>query len=115
MRSGASRFWYNGYMITQGYKDYIKSPRWAKKRQECFAYHGKRCKACGTARGPIHIHHMDYSRLGRENPATDLIPLCMDCHMSVTKIYRSNRRRGLRRVTIEYVQTKRKMRKQKRD
>jgi 5-methylcytosine-specific restriction endonuclease McrA len=95
--------------LTQGYKNYIKSPAWQKKRQECFAIHGKRCKACGRANGPIHVHHMDYSRLGRESARTDLIPLCMDCHRSVTKIYRSNRRRGLRRVTIEYVKAKRRL------
>jgi predicted HNH restriction endonuclease len=98
-------------MITQGYKDYIKSVRWAKKRQECFAYHGKRCKACGTGKGPIHVHHMDYTRLGRENPATDLMPLCQNCHREVTREYRRNRRRGLRVVTIEYVRRKRLQRK----
>jgi 5-methylcytosine-specific restriction endonuclease McrA len=95
--------------ITQAYKDYIKSAKWQKKRQECFAIHGKRCKACGTGQGPLHVHHMDYSRLGNESARRDLMPLCVDCHRSVTKIYRSNRRRGLRRVTIEYVQMKRRL------
>lgn len=95
--------------ISQDYIDYIRSEKWQKKRQQCFAYHGKRCKACGTVRGPIHVHHMDYTRLGKESVIYDLIPLCAACHKSVTKIYRSNRRRGLRRVTMEYVRAKRRL------
>jgi 5-methylcytosine-specific restriction endonuclease McrA len=94
-------------MVTESYKRYINSPAWARKRQECFAIHGKRCKACFKASGPIHVHHLDYSRLGNESARTDLMPLCMDCHRDVTRIYRRNRRRGLRRVTLEYVYSKR--------
>lgn len=98
------------YMISKAYKAYLRSPEWGRKRQECFAIHGKRCKACGTARPPIHVHHLDYSKkLGTESARTDLMPLCQACHRSVTKIYRSNRRRGLRRVTLEYVYAKRRI------
>lgn len=100
--------------LSQEYIDYIKSPEWQKKRQACFAYHGKRCKACGSVRPPIHVHHMDYTRLGKESVRFDLIPLCMPCHRSVTKIYRSNRRRGLRRVTMEYVRAKQRLVKKRR-
>lgn len=98
-------------MITQGYLDYLKSDAWKRKRQECFAYHGKRCKACGTVRPPIHVHHLDYRRLGRESVKHDLMPLCMPCHREVTKLYRSNRRRGLRRVTLEFIRWKQSQRK----
>lgn len=37
----------------------------------------------------------------------DLMPLCVPCHKEVTRIYKKNRRRGLARVTMEFVKTKR--------
>lgn len=94
-------------MVTRFYREYLKSDRWKAKRQEVFAYYGKRCYACRKQAKVLHVHHMDYSRLGNE-PVTDLIPLCVPCHKSLTKIYKRNRRRGLRRVTMEFVKAKRK-------
>ena len=93
-------------MVTQAYKDYINSSRWRAKRQQVFATYGKRCFACRKAAKVLHCHHMDYSRLGNEAMG-DLIPLCVPCHREVTKMYKRNRRRGLRRVTMEFVKMKR--------
>ena len=93
-------------MVTQGYINYIKSPRWKKKREEVFAFYGKRCFACRRRAKVLHVHHVTYARLGRES-MSDLMPLCVPCHREVTKIYRRNRRRGLRRVTMEFVRMKR--------
>ena len=93
-------------MVTEAYKRYMKSDRWKAKRQEVFAYYGKRCYACRKRAKILHVHHMDYSRLGRES-VKDLIPLCVPCHREVTRVYRRNRRRGLRRVTMEFVKMKR--------
>lgn len=90
-------------MITKAYIDYIKSEKWQQKRQQYFMVYGRKCQACGTTKGPIHVHHMSYANLGNE-PLSDLIGLCAKHHRAVTRIYRRNRRRGLRRVTMEYVQ-----------
>lgn len=92
--------------VTNAYKAYISSAAWQRKRTQVFAHYGKRCYACRTMKGPFHVHHMSYANLGRE-PLSDLIPLCMSCHREITRIYKRNRRRGLRRVTIEYVRAKR--------
>jgi len=89
-------------MVTKAYVDYIKSDKWQRKRAEYFAVYGRKCQACGTTRGPIHVHHLSYAHLGNE-PLTDLMGLCVKHHKAVTTIYRRNRRRGLRRVTMEYV------------
>lgn len=94
-------------MVTRAYKAYLKSDRWKAKRQEVFAHYGKRCYACQKQARILHVHHMDYARLGKER-VTDLIPLCVPCHKEVTRRYRRNRRRGLRRVTMEFVKYKRK-------
>lgn len=93
-------------MVTQFYKTYLKSDAWKAKRQEVFRTYGKRCYACRKAPKVLHVHHVDYSRLGHEAMG-DLIPLCVPCHKEVTKIYRRSRRRGLRRVTMEFVKKKR--------
>lgn len=94
-------------MVDKNYKDFIKSKRWQDKRQAYFKKYGKRCQACGTYKGPIHVHHMDYSRFGGREYLTDLCGLCAECHRTVTKVYKRNRRRGLRRVTMEFVNAKR--------
>lgn len=93
-------------MITEFYKKYLKSPEWAAKRQEVFRTYGKRCYACRKAPKVLHVHHVDYARLGNEAMG-DLIPLCVPCHKELTRIYKKNRRRGLRRVTMEFVKKKR--------
>ena len=88
--------------ITQSYRDYIKSPRWAAKRQEAFRYYGKKCKACGKWKKTLTVHHLDYKRLGNE-PMYDLMILCWDCHGKVTKYHRRRRRAGLRKNTYEAI------------
>lgn len=101
-------------MVTKAYIDYLKSKRWANKREAVFAHYGRRCYACRTKSGPFHVHHLSYSKLFNE-PVSDLIPLCVPCHREVTRIYKRNRRRGLRRVTMEFVNRKRSDDKRRRD
>ena len=65
-------------------------------RAACIEIHGAACKACGfdfgevygeLGRGFIHVHHIiPVSEMGegyRVNPATDLVPLCPNCHAMV--------------------------------
>lgn len=88
------------------YNQYVKSERWALKREIYFAKKGKWCKACLTRTGPIALHHMSYVNFGRE-PISDLIGLCHKCHREVHSIHRRNgRREDLRAVTLEYVRAK---------
>ena len=68
-----------------------------KLRREAIAIHGLNCKACDFnfgdvygewGEGFIEIHHStpisDYSTEGEEtNPASDLIPLCSNCHRMI--------------------------------
>lgn len=93
-------------MVTRFYREYLKSKRWKDKRQQVFAHYGKRCYACRKTAKVLHCHHLSYAHLGNE-PIKDLIPLCVPCHKALTKIYKRNRRRGLRRVSMEFVKVKR--------
>lgn len=69
-------------------------------RAACIEINGTDCKICGfnfkehygnLGEGYIHIHHVvPISQLGKDyliNPATDLIPLCPNCHAMIHKTY----------------------------
>lgn len=89
------------------YNKYLKSPQWAAKRELYFKSFGKYCKACGTTRGPIQLHHLTYDRLGRER-LRDLISLCAKCHQEVETLYRRAGRKDRMLVTLVYIKGKRK-------
>lgn len=92
---------------SKAYTDYLKSPKWAAKRQMYFARYGKMCRACGRSSGPIHLHHMSYSMLGRE-PMADLVALCQDCHRQVEYLHRKSGRKDLRATTLSFIRNKKK-------
>lgn len=69
-----------------------------RNRAAALAIHGHECFACASnlsdrygsaAEGLIEVHHlMPVSKLGNEyhlNPATDLVPLCPNCHRAAHK------------------------------
>lgn len=67
-------------------------------RDACIRIHGTRCHGCGfdfgkfygeLAAGYIEIHHIEQlAGVGeiRVNPATDLVPLCSNCHSVVHRV-----------------------------
>lgn len=60
------------------YLTYLASQEWNERRQRVMNYYGHRCAIC-NASGPLEVHHRTYERLGEED-ATDIIPLCPECH-----------------------------------
>lgn len=65
-------------------------------RAACIEIHGTKCKGCGfdflkvygeRGRGYIHVHHVTpVSQLGENykvNPASDLVPVCPNCHAMI--------------------------------
>lgn len=89
------------------YNKYIKGPKWAAKRELWFNTFGKWCRACGTAAGPIQLHHMTYDRLGRER-MNDLVALCANCHREVEALYRKAGRSDRMAITLAYIKARRK-------
>jgi 5-methylcytosine-specific restriction endonuclease McrA len=61
------------------YEAYINSPEWRAFRMTIFAQRGRRCQNCGTEKGIIHVHHLNYNRFGHEKPK-DVRVLCEECH-----------------------------------
>ena len=51
-------------------------------RARVFAANGRRCRECGRADGPLEVHHVNADPT--DNTIHNLVPLCRDCHRSVT-------------------------------
>src|SRR5690242_20039038 len=60
------------------YKEYLKSDKWKKKRNQAKYWHGRRCAICRKKR--TDVHHKTYKNLGNEDAKWHLIPLCREHH-----------------------------------
>lgn len=70
------------------YSEYLKSSLWQASRKRYHENGGRKsCLVCGKRR--YHLHHLTYTRLGRELPG-DLVPLCPSCHERVHRFHRNN-------------------------
>ncbi len=80
-----------GAMVQVNATAYERNPAF---RAECLRIHGTSCKICGfdagavygeAFAGKIHVHHItplgEIKESHAINPATDLIPVCPNCHM----------------------------------
>lgn len=76
-------------IIQQTYKErhteYINSIYWARRKEDWYSTHTKACYAC-TSLLNIHLHHLDYSRMGFERDE-DLVALCSSCHNELHERY----------------------------
>lgn len=84
------------------YENYIKSRAWEARRNKFWQTHPKRCAICDTAQF-IHLHHMDYSKMGRE-PDNHLVALCADHHAEYHALYGS--KRHMIRTTKSFIASK---------
>lgn len=70
----------------QQYSKYIKSSTWRHKREEAFAYHGRRCACCSSTK-ILCIHHISYHTYNNKGPGEELmhelVPLCQHHHRLV--------------------------------
>lgn len=68
-------------IYTKKYVNYLKSNRWQKKREKKLKQVNYKCKwiEYGDCEGSLHVHHLHYNTLGREN-LWDLMVLCESHH-----------------------------------
>jgi 5-methylcytosine-specific restriction endonuclease McrA len=64
--------------MTNLYLRHIRSSRWRNMRRDMARLRNHRCERCGRG-PPLHLHHKNYDRLGREL-ISDLEILCCECH-----------------------------------
>lgn len=60
------------------YHEYLKSPEWRALKNQVVKERGPNCQLCGD-KEQIHLHHMSYKRLGKEDKR-DLLLVCKSCH-----------------------------------
>ena len=77
------------------YLEYINSIEWQSKRKQFYKsklyknYKGTskwNCYCCMVGDVPLDLHHRTYKRLGNENIAVDLVPVCRKCHIDIHKL-----------------------------
>ena len=66
------------YHVKGWYQTYLLTDHWQAVRERTLRRDRYRCRKCG-ARTRLEVHHVNYDRIGKENP-TDLLTLCYKCH-----------------------------------
>lgn len=61
------------------YLTYIKSDKWKRKKAKVLDRDNHKCRVCGKGNCLLHVHHMTYDNFENE-PLTDLVTLCPECH-----------------------------------
>ena len=61
------------------YQEYLQSDHWKAKRKEAFGVWGFECALCFENKH-LHVHHVHYDTLWNEDPESDLVVLCANCH-----------------------------------
>lgn len=64
---------------TMPYPAYLQTDHWQNLRLQMLQLSGYRCQLCNTGNAVLHVHHRSYENRGQE-PLSDLIVLCADCH-----------------------------------
>jgi len=82
-----------------GYKEYIKSKCWERRKKEYYSTNKKKCVGCGETKY-IHLHHIVYGNFGNEKD-TNLACLCRKCHKIFHKHHKHNDRKGFEQFVKE--------------
>ena len=70
-------------MHTKEYEEYLKSPEWRYKRLLKAGQAKYTCEICGkVVKRGFHVHHKTYRHF-MDEPLSDLMFLCEDCHMKL--------------------------------
>jgi hypothetical protein len=72
-----------------GYKDYMQSEIWNRKRKLVLERDKYVCQSCLSAKA-IQVHHLKYDHVFNE-PLFDLISVCIRCHEIITTMDRNLR------------------------
>lgn len=67
------------------YNAHLKSSKWKLIRKAKMDEAHRTCQKCGTTSKRLEVHHKTYERFGNE-PLSDLLLLCGDCHAFEDKI-----------------------------
>lgn len=70
-------------MVSKEYTEYLQSPQWREKRKLKAEEQNYTCEICHkVVRKGFHVHHKTYRHF-MDEPLSDLMFLCEDCHMKL--------------------------------
>ena len=75
-------------MNKKEYSEYLKNPKWQKKRLEILSRDNFSCVVCGKGietDTSLHVHHLSYmkGRMPWEYDNSNFVTLCEHCHSEV--------------------------------
>lgn len=90
-------------MRTKTYAEWLRDPRWQKKRLKIMEYANFRCQICGRKDLTLHCHHSYYAPPKRpwQYPNGSIICVCEKCH---DWIHGRNQPKSLKITPAELVQ-----------
>lgn len=73
--------------ISEQYRAYLRSPKWAEIREKIIFRDGGACRICG-AKERLEVHHIRVThRFHEQNHPEDLITLCDSCHRTIHRYF----------------------------
>ena len=78
-------------MYKKEYSEYLKNPKWQKKRLEILSRDNFSCVVCGNGietDTALHVHHLSYMKgsMPWEYDIDDMRVLCRTCHQRIHNI-----------------------------
>ena len=76
-------------MNKEEYAKYLMSDHWKQVAKQRLIIDGYRCQFCGTdgtQTNKLGVHHMKYTTLWHENPYTDTVTMCANCHKGIHRV-----------------------------
>ena len=61
------------------FRDLMKSPMWAAKREQAFAVYGRKCERCGKEHPDMYVFIRSFGQAIEDIPVTGLAVLCRTC------------------------------------
>lgn len=73
--------------ISEQYRAYLNSPKWAEIREKIIFRDGGMCRICGAGKN-LQVHHLrGRYRFHEEGHPEDLITLCDTCHQTIHRYF----------------------------
>lgn len=78
------------------YSELLTSPKWKEFSDRVKSRDNRKCQCCGTNKGPLHAHHMQYhvdratgsKKLPWSYPMDVMTTLCKQCHDNGHKVFK---------------------------
>lgn len=73
------------------YNDYLNSLHWRETRKKRLGIDEYKCTICESTQN-LNVHHINYTRLGKEDIDNDLVTLCHQCHAMLHRVKEQNQK-----------------------